>query len=110
MANPTVFDQRERAFEKKFAQDEERLFKAHARRNRLIGQWAAEKLGMSGTDAESYAKALVTIDMDKPGSDEVFSKLRADFDSRGVVQSSGEIRRLMDEFRARAMAEIDAGR
>jgi hypothetical protein len=67
IANPTVFDQRECAFEKKFAQDEEKLFKAHARRNRLIGQWAAEKLGMSGTDAESYAKALVTIDMDKPG-------------------------------------------
>lgn len=106
----TTFDQRERAFEKKFAQDEELRFRANARRNRFIGLWAAKKLGLSGPEAESYAKALVTTDVDKPDSHSVLERVGADLKSKGIVESSDEIRRLMEEFTVRAVAEIQAGR
>src|SRR5882762_1986263 len=72
----STFDKREEGFEKKFAHDEELRFKAHARRNKLVGLWAAEKLGLTGAAAEAYAKDVVTADMDKPDSDGVFGKLR----------------------------------
>src|ERR1700730_17127378 len=86
------FDKREEGFEKKFAHDEELRFKAHARRNKLVGLWAAEKLGLAGTAAEAYAKDVVIADMDKPGSDGVFAKLRKDFDDKSVAQSDHQIR------------------
>ena len=105
----TTFDQRERAFERKFAQDEELRFRANARRNRFIGLWAAKKLGLLGSEAESYAKALVTTDVDKPGSESVLEKVGADLKSKGIAESDDEIRRLMEEFTVRAVAEIQAG-
>ena len=64
----TTFDKRERGFEAQFAHEEEVRFKASARRNRLAGLWAAEKLGLTGSDAETYAKAIVMTEVDKPGS------------------------------------------
>ena len=106
----TTFDQRERAFETKFAQDEELRFRANARRNRFIGLWAAKKLGLLGSEAESYAKILVTTDVDKPGSDSVLEKVGADLKSKGIAESSDEIRRLMEEFTVQAVAEIQAGK
>jgi len=106
----TTFDQRERAFEGKFAQDEELKFRANARRNRFLGLWAASKLGLLGPEAESYAKALVTTDVDMPGSDSVFEKVSTDFKSKGIVEPSDEIRRLMEEFTTQALAEIQAGK
>ena len=106
----TIFDQRERAFERKFAQDEELRFRANARRNRFIGLWAAKKLGLLGPEAESYAKVLVTTDVDKPASESVLEKVCADLKSKGVAESSGEIRRLMEEFTVQAVAEIQAGK
>jgi hypothetical protein len=106
----STFDKREEGFESKFAHDEELRFKAHARRNKLVGLWAAEKLGLTGAAAETYAKEVVTADLDRPGSDGVFSKLRTDFDAKGVAQSDHQIRRTMDEALARAVAEIQAGR
>jgi hypothetical protein len=106
----TTFDQRERAFERKFAQDEELRFRANARRNRFIGLWAAKKLGLLGPEAESYAKILVTTDVDKPGSDSVLEKVGADLKSKGIAESSEEIRRLMEEFTVQAVAEIQAGK
>jgi hypothetical protein len=106
----TTFDQRERGFEKKFAQDEELKFRANARRNRFLGLWAANKLGLVGREAESYAKILVTTDVDNPGSDSVFEKVSADFKSKGITEPSDEIRRLMAEFTTQALAEIQAGR
>jgi hypothetical protein len=106
----TTFDQRERAFEKKFAQDEELRFRANARRNRFFGLWAAKKLGLFGLEAESYAKVLVTTDVDKPGSDSVLEKVSADLRSKGIAESSDEIRRLMEEFTAQALAQIQAGK
>jgi len=106
----TTFDQRERAFETKFALDEELRFKANARRNRFVGLWAAKKLGLVGADAESYARELVTTDVDNPGSDRVFEKVSADFARRDVVGRGDEIRRMMEEFTIQALAEIGAGK
>jgi len=104
------FDKREEGFENKFAHDEEMRFKAHARRNKLIGRWAAEKLGLTGAAAESYAGEVVTIDLTAPGSEDVFAKLRKDFDAKGVALSDHQIRRTMDELMAKAVEEIKAGR
>jgi hypothetical protein len=106
----TTFDERERAFETKFAQDEALRFRANARRNRFLGLWAAKKLGLLGPEAESYAKALVTTEVDNPGRDSVFEKVSADLKGKGMTESTDEIRRLMAEFTTRALAEIQAGR
>jgi len=106
----TTFDKREDGFEKQFAHDEELKFKANARRNRLLGLWAAEKLGLAGTDADSYAKAVVMADFEEPGDNDVFKKIRTDFDAKGVTQSDQQIRRTMDELMAKAVAEIKAGK
>jgi len=106
----TTFDKREEGFENKFAHDEELRFKARARRNKLAGLWAAEKLGLTGTAAETYAASIVTADLDRPGSDGVFAKLRKDFDEKGVAQSDHQIRRTMEEAMAKAIEDIQAGR
>jgi hypothetical protein len=104
----TTFDKREEGFEKKFAHDEELKFKATARRNKLLGLWAAEKLGMTGPAAEAYAKQVVTADFDEPGDEDVFRKIRGDFDAKGVAQSDHQIRRTMDELMEQAIAQIKA--
>jgi hypothetical protein len=106
----STFDKREEGFENKFAHDQELRFKAHARRNKLVGLWAAEKLGLTGAAAESYAANIVTIDLDKPDSDRVFKELRKDFDEKGVEQSDHQIRRTMEEAMEKAVAEIKTGR
>jgi hypothetical protein len=105
----TTFDKREEGFEKQFAHDEELKFKATARRNKLLGLWAAEKLGLSGAAAEAYAKEVVMSDFDEAAGHDVFGKLRKDFDAKGVTQSDHQIRRTMDEFLAQAVAQIRAG-
>jgi hypothetical protein len=107
-ADMTTFDKREEGFEKKFAHDEELRFKAMARRNKLLGMWAAEKLGMSGADADAYAKEVVMADFEAPGDDDVFAKVRKDFDAKGVAQSDHQIRRTMDELLEQAIAQIRA--
>jgi len=104
----TTFDKREEGFEKKFAHDEELRFKANARRNKMLGLWAAEKLGMSGADAEAYAKEVVIADLEEAGDDDVFRKLRQDFDAKGVAQSDHQIRRTMDELMEQAIAQVKA--
>jgi hypothetical protein len=105
----TTFDKREEGFEKKFALDEEQRFKATARRNKLLGQWAAEKLGLAGADAEAYAKAVVMADFEEAGDDDVFRKLRTDFEAKNVGLSDHQIRRTMDEMMEQAVAQIKAG-
>jgi len=102
----TTFDKREEGFEKRFALDEELKFKANARRNKMLGLWAAEKLGMSGDEAEAYAKAVVLADLEEAGDDDVFRKIRKDFDAKGVAQSDHQIRRTMDELMAQAVAQV----
>ena len=105
----TTFDKRQEGFEKKFAMDEETQFKAMARRNKLLGMWAAEKLGLLGAEAEAYAKSVVVADFEEAGDDDVFRKIRADFDAKSVEQSDHQIRRTMDELLATAAEQIKAG-
>jgi hypothetical protein len=104
----TNFDKREEGFEKQFAHDEELKFKATARRNKLLGLWAAEKLGLTGADAEAYANAIVVADIESTGGHDMFGKIRKDFDAKGVSLSDHQIRRTMDELMARAITEIKA--
>jgi hypothetical protein len=106
----STFDKREEGFESKFAHDEELRFKAHARRNKLVGLWAAQKLGLEGAEAESYASNIVTIDLDKPDSDKVFSQIRKDFDAKSVTQSDHQIRRTLEESMEKAIEDIKSGR
>ena len=101
----TTFDKREEGFEKKFAHDAELKFKATARRNRMMGQWAAEKLGLSGAEADAYAREVVLADIEGTG---VAAKLRKDFDAKGVAQSDHQIQRHMDEMLAQAIAQLKA--
>jgi hypothetical protein len=105
----TTFDKREEGFEKKFAHDEEMQFKAAARRNKLLGLWAAEKLGLSGAEAEAYAKSVVMADFQEAGDDDVFRKIRADLNAKEIGQSDHQIRRTMDELMAKAIEQIKAG-
>jgi len=104
----TTFDKREEGFEKQFVHDEELKFKAVARRNRMLGLWAAQKLGLSGAQAEAYAKEVVMADFEEPGDHDVFRKIRRDFDAKGIAQSDHQIRRTMDELMAKAVAEVKA--
>jgi len=103
------FDQREKGYENKFAHDEELRFKATARRNKLLGLWAAEKMGIVGDDAEAYAKEVVKADFEEPGDEDVFRKVRADFDERKLDVSDHQIRREMETLMDRAVKEIEEG-
>ena len=105
----TEFDKREEAFEQRFAHDEELKFKATARRNKLLGLWAAEKLGLKGAEADSYALSVVMADFEEQGDHDVARKIRKDFDAKGVEESDHQIRRTMDELMAKAIQEIKAG-
>ena len=102
----TTFDKREEGFERKFAHDQEVMFKATARRNKLLGLWAAEKLGLSGAEAEAYAKSVVMADFTEAGDEDVFRKIRADFDAKSVAQSDHQIRRTMDELMQTAIIQV----
>lgn len=102
----TTFNEREAAFEKKFAHDEEMRFKALARRNKLLGLWVAEKIGKSGSDADEYALTVVRADFEEVGHEDVFRKVRGDLDAS---VSDTEIRTKMDTFLAQAAQEIQTG-
>ena len=104
----TTFDKREDGFEKKFAHDEELKFKASARRNKLLGLWAAEKMGLSGAPAEAYAQEVVMAEFEAAGDHDVFRKIRKDLDDKKIVLSDQDIRRAMDELMAQAIAQIKA--
>ncbi len=105
----TTFDKREEGFEKKFAHDEELRFKATARRNKLLGLWAADKLGLTGADADAYAKDVVAADFEEVGDEDVFRKVRRDFDAKNVAQSDHQIRRTMVDLLEQAIAQIKSG-
>lgn len=98
---------REKAYENKFAHDQEMRFKSEARRNKMLGLWAAEKLGKTGDEAEAYAKEVIVSDFKEAGDHDVFSKIRADFDAAGVDQSDHQLRRVMDELMAEAVQQIE---
>ena len=106
----TTFDDREKAFEKKFAHDAELKFKAEARRNRLLGAWAAKQLGLSGAEADAYVKSVIKSDLEKPGDEDVFQKVRKDFDAKAVKQTDAQIRTAMTNCLAEAVAQIEKER
>jgi hypothetical protein len=103
----TIFKERERGFEIRFAQEEELRFRATARRNHMAGLWAAKKLGLAGAESDAYAQLVVAADLDRPGSDAVFQKIASDFQSRGVSESNHQIRRMLSDFMTQAMAELN---
>jgi len=104
----TTFEDREKGFERKFAHDEELKFRATARRNKLLGLWAAEKLGLAGDEAQAYAREIVKADLAEPGEEDVFRKVRSDFDAKGVAESDHQIRRMMGELMAAAVSQIES--
>lgn len=106
----STFDQREESFEKRFVHEHELHFRAEARRNKLLGLWAAEKLGKTGAEAEAYANALVEAETSAQASEIVFAKVKKDFEAASVAQSDHQIRRTMDELLATATAEVKAGK
>jgi hypothetical protein len=103
----TNFDDREKGFERKFVHDEELRFKATARRNRLLGLWAADLMGVSGDEAQAYAREVIKADLAEPGDEDVFRKIRADFDTKGVTQSDHQIRRKMADLLGEAVMQIE---
>jgi hypothetical protein len=105
----STFDKREEGFERKFALDEEQKFKAEARRNKLLGLWAAEKLGISGDAANAYAKEVVAADFEEAGDQDVANKVMKDLGAKGVAVTAQELRAKMDELMAQAAAQIKAG-
>jgi len=100
------FKDRERAAEAKFQHDQETTFKANARRNKLLGLWAADHLGLTGADAESYAKEVIASDFEKPGDEDVLEKVYGDFQKKGVDISEQLIRKEMDSLLSLALEQI----
>jgi hypothetical protein len=105
----STFDKREEGFEKKYALDEEQKFKAEARRNRLLGMWVAEKLGITGDAATAYAKEVVAADFEEAGDGDVVRKVIGDLTAKGVAITEPELRVKMDELMATAVAQVKAG-
>lgn len=103
------FDDREKAEETRHVRKEEVEFKANARRNKLLGLWAAGLMGLSGDEAAAYAASVVKADFEKPGDDDVFEKVRKDFDAKGVTQSDHQIRRQMEDLLEEARRQITDG-
>jgi hypothetical protein len=106
----TTFDEREKSFEKKFALDEELKFRSEQRRNKLLGEWAAAKLGLAGQSVDDYVKALRKADLASKGDEDVFQKVRKDFDAKGVAASDAELRKAMSDCLALAVGQIEAER
>lgn len=99
-------DDRENAFESKYAHDQEVEFKAVARRNKLLGLWAAGEMGIEGDAAEAYAKEVVMADFEEAGHEDVFRKIRGDLDAKSVDVSDHIIRKQMDDFLIQAREQI----
>ena len=103
----TTFEDREKGYERKFAHDQELKFRATARRNKMLGLWAAEQLGLSGEEAQAYAKEVIKADLEIPGDDDVFRKIRRDFDAKGVQKSDHQIRSKMVDLMGLAVGQIE---
>ncbi len=104
----TLFDDREDAFERKFAHDEATKFKVEARRNKLLGLWAATILGKLGDEAENYAKEVIKADFDEPGDEDVYRKLAADLNERATEATiRNKMQELLGEAKAQILSETD---
>ena len=104
----TTFDDREQAFERMFALDQDLKFRAESRRNKLLAEWAAAKLGITGTQLQDYVRSVVKADLEEKGDEDVFRKIHNDFAAAGVKCSEAEIRAAMGELLAKAVADIEA--
>lgn len=102
----TTFDERESSFENKFKHDKELQFKVMNRRNKLLGLWAANLLGIHGVEAETYAKTVVMSDFNKPGDQDVLVKVLGDFKAKGVEMSEHRLRKQMDELMDTATTQV----
>jgi hypothetical protein len=105
----TTFDKREDAFEREFAHDQELKFKAEARRNKLLGLWAAEKLGKSGPEADSYAKEVIVAEFEEAGDADVVRKVLGDLTAKSIAVTETDIRTKMSEFLEVAVEQVKAG-
>ncbi|MCA3721085.1 DUF1476 domain-containing protein [Phenylobacterium sp.] len=105
----TTFEKRERGFESKFALDQEQEFKATARRNRMLGEWASGLMGLQGDQVAEYARAVVKSDLELPGEDDVLRKVFEDLKGAGVAMSEGDVRNKMGELLAIARQQIRDG-
>ncbi len=94
----TTFDERGKSFETKYKRDQELTFKVNARRNKLLGLWAAEKMGLAGDAAANYAKTVVASDFDRPGDDDVMEKVSADLKAKGVAVSDHVVKVEMERL------------
>ena len=103
-------DDREKAFEKKFMHDQDLKFKAESRRNKMLAEWAAAKLGITGAAVDDYIKAVRKADLIEKGDDDVFRKVAKDLADKGVQVADADIRKQMHDFLAKAVADIEAGR
>lgn len=101
-----AFNDREKAAEAKWAHDEDTRFKVSARRNKLLGLWAAGEMGITGEAAEAYAKEVVKADFEEAGDEDVFRKLRRDFDAKGIARSDHAIRKEMETLLAVAVDQV----
>ena len=99
-------EERKKAAETKFRHDKEMEFKAEARRNKLLGRWAAGLMGLSQSETAEYIREVIEADFEEAGDEDVFRKLRADFDARGIEQSDHQIRRAMAECMEEARRQI----
>jgi len=106
----TTFDDRERAFEIKFARDEEMAFRVSARRNRLLGQWAAEKMGLTPEEADAYSKAVMQADFEEAGFEDVIRKLVGDLTAANVETDEAEVRAALDEKTVEARRQLMAAK
>jgi hypothetical protein len=106
----TTFNDREQGFEKKFALDQEQEFKANARRNRALGEWAAGLMGLEGQHLADYAKAVVKSDFELPGDEDVLRKVFEDLKGSGVQITEGEVRMKMAELLAQARESVKSGK
>lgn len=102
----TTFDDRERAFEAKFAMDEEMAFRITARRNRLLGQWAAAKLNLTPEETDAYAKAVVHADFEEAGAEDVIRKLLGDLTAAGVEIDEAAVRQAVDDLTVEARRQL----
>jgi hypothetical protein len=104
----TTFDEREKAYEKKFALDQDLKFRSEARRNKMLAEWAGAKLGITGAALEDYIKEVRKADLAEQGDDDVFRKVKKDFADKGVAVADADIRKAMGEFLAKAVHEVEA--
>jgi len=106
----TTFDEREKSYEKKFAMDEELKFKSEQRRNKILGEWAAGKLGITGAGVDEYVKAVRKADLASKGDEDVFQKVWKDFSDKSVGVTQAEVRAAMADALTKAVSQIESER